>query len=91
MIFSALAASSGVRANTLFHDCWHVVQFKASGAAVEMDERVAREVDALDRQIEVARALDCYQADIDYLTDFRNNPAAIRARLEQGCVHHRDA
>lgn len=86
-------ADAGVRANTLFHDCWHVAQYEAAGnrGAVEMDERVEREVDALNKQIEVATALKCYQADIDYLVAFRDDPAAIRARLEQGCVHHTSA
>jgi hypothetical protein len=81
---------AGVRANTLFHDCWHVVQFKKDGAADGMDERVAREIDAVDRQIEVAQVLKCYQADIDYLKRFENDPDAIRARLEQGVHTHHD-
>ncbi|MFL5294920.1 MAG: hypothetical protein ACJ798_00930 [Phenylobacterium sp.] len=80
----------GVRANIFFHDCWHVVQFKAGGFAHDLDERVAREVDALDRQIEVAEAMSCYAADIKFLTDFAADPQAIRDRLAFGVstMHH---
>jgi hypothetical protein len=82
---------AGVRANTLFHDCWHVVQFKKDGAAADVDEGVAREVDAVDRQIEVAQVLNCFQGDIDFLRRFENDTAAIRTRLAQGIhVHHSD-
>lgn len=81
---------AGVRANTFFHDCWHVVQFKAGGYAKDLDERVAREVEAIDRQIAVAQALMCYPADIDYLKGFENNPDGIRERLAFGvdAMHH---
>jgi hypothetical protein len=83
-------ADAGVRANTFFHDCWHVVQYKAAGFAGDLDERVRREVEAIDRQLEVARALNCYAADIEYLTAFENDPDAIRARLAYGvnAMHH---
>jgi hypothetical protein len=80
----------GVRANIFFHDCWHVVQFKADGFAADEDERVAREVDALNRQIEVAEAMNCYAADIQFLRDFAANQQAIRDRLAFGVetMHH---
>jgi hypothetical protein len=85
------ADKAGVRANTLFHDCWHVVQFKQDGPAADADEGVTREVDAVDRQIEVAKTLGCSQDDIDFLTRFENDTAAIRTRLAQGVhVHHND-
>jgi hypothetical protein len=83
---------AGVRANTFFHDCWHVVQFKNDGGlAADIDEAVEREIDAVNHQIEVAQVLDCYQADLDYLRGYENDRNAIRARLAQGvCVHHKD-
>ena len=81
---------AGVRANIFFHDCWHVVQFKADGFAADEDERVAREVDALNRQIEAAEAMNCYAADIQFLRDFAASPQAIRDRLTFGVetMHH---
>jgi hypothetical protein len=81
---------AGVRANTFFHDCWHVVQYKAGGFAQGDDERVAREVDALNHQIEAAEAMNCYPADIQFLRDFANDPQAIRDRLAYGVstMHH---
>ena len=80
----------GVRANIFFHDCWHVVQFKADGFAQDLDERVAREVDALDRQIEAAQAMACYAEDIKFLTDFAADRAGIEKRLAFGVstMHH---
>ncbi|HEY0436484.1 MAG TPA: hypothetical protein VGC92_07590 [Phenylobacterium sp.] len=79
-----------VRANIFFHDCWHVVQYKADGFAQDLDERVAREVDALERQIEAAQAMNCYAGDIKFLTDFAADPQAIRDRLAFGVstMHH---
>ena len=73
-------------ANTLFHDGWHVVQFKRAGNrhAHLIDERVAREVDAVDRQIEAATILGSSADDIAFLVGFRNDPARIRARLLEG-------
>jgi hypothetical protein len=82
----------GVRANTFFHDCWHVVQFKANGFAKDLDERVAREVDAINRQIEVAQAMNVYADDISFLRNFEDHPELIRARLAYGvdAMHHAD-
>lgn len=80
----------GVHANIFFHDCWHVVQYKAKGFPKSEDERVAREVDALDRQIEVAVAMNCYPEDIQFLKDFAADSHAIRQRLAFGVsdTHH---
>src|SRR6187402_481876 len=73
------------RAVTFFHDCWHVVQFRAAGNRfAEENERVAREVDAIERQLEVAKILQCRQEDIDFWKAYENNQQAILARLEQG-------
>ena len=79
----------GVRANTFFHDCWHVVQFKADGYATP-DQRVGREVDAIQRQIEVARRLNCRPEDIAYLQAFEDSQPKIVARLAEGVseMHH---
>ncbi len=80
----------GVRANTFFHDCWHVVQYKRDGYAQGEHDRVAREVDAIEHQIAVARQLNCRPADIAYLQAFEDNQAAIVARLAEGVseMHH---
>jgi hypothetical protein len=75
-----------VHANTFFHDCWHLVQFKAAGnryAYTEAD-KVGREVDAINHQIEVARALGCSPPEIHYLEDFRDDQTRIVARLDEG-------
>ncbi len=73
-------------ANTLFHDGWHVVQYKRAGnkRATKIDDRVAREVDAVDRQIEAARILGSAPSDIAFLQGFRDDPATIRLRLLEG-------
>jgi len=82
---------AGVRANILFHDCWHVVQFKALGFAADEDERVAREVDALERQVEVAEAMNCSPQDIQFLKDFAADQQAIKDRLAFGVENMHDA
>jgi hypothetical protein len=79
---------AGVRANTFFHDCWHLVQYAKSGYPRTVEEGVDREVDAVDRQIEVARVLECYDADLEFLTDYEHDRPAIRARLDQGIHTH---
>lgn len=73
-----------VRANTFFHDCWHVVQYKANGYANGDPERVAREVDAINRQIEVAERLQCRGEDIEYLRRFEDDQNRIQIRLAEG-------
>lgn len=75
-----------VHANTFFHDCWHVVQFKAAGNRYAYTERdkVDREVDAITHQIEVARTLGCSPSEIQFLLDFQANQGAIIARLDEG-------
>lgn len=80
-----------VRANTFFHDCCHVVQFKARGFAHQEDERVAREVDATLQQIEVARKLGCSPHEIQHLERFVGDHPTIVARLREGVkrmIHH---
>ena len=74
------------RANTLFHDGWHVVQFKRAGNkfAVKIDDRVAREVDATDQQIKAANILGSDPNDIKHLEKFRDNPDEIKRRLKEG-------
>jgi hypothetical protein len=75
-----------VHANTLFHDCWHVVQFRGHGNryANGLTERIEREVDAVDQQIAVAALLGCDEPEIRYLRDFRDNQQRIIARLDEG-------
>jgi len=82
-----------VRANTFFHDCWHVVQFKESGNrfARDQNEQVEREVDATGQQIEVAKLLGCQPHEISHLQHFMNDNAVIVARLKEGVglpMHH---
>jgi hypothetical protein len=79
---------AGVRANTFFHDCWHVVQYGKGGYPKTTEEGVDREVDAVDRQIEVAQVLACYDADLKFLADYEHDRPAIRARLDQGIHTH---
>jgi hypothetical protein len=77
-----------VRANTFFHDCWHVVQFKRIGDfARTPGDQVAREIDAIDRQIAVARKLGCDEREIQFLRDFRADQGRIVARLAEGVGH----
>ena len=73
-------------ANTLFHDSWHVVQFKRAGKkfAKDVDEEVDREVDATNQQIKAARILGSSASDIKHLEDFRDHPETIKARLLEG-------
>ena len=79
-------SDADVHGNTFFHDCWHVVQYRNAGDAYpgDDDERVAREVDAIDHQIEVARRLGCDARKISYLRGFRDSPSRIIARLAEG-------
>lgn len=75
-----------VRANTFFHDCWHVMQFRDAGNqyAREQKDQVAREVDAITHQIEVARILGCDAREIKFLQDFQSDQQRIIDRLEEG-------
>jgi len=75
-----------VHANTFFHDCWHVVQFKAAGNqyAYTLMDQVGREVDAINHQIGVAYMLGCSRSEIKFLEDFRDNQRLIIARLDEG-------
>jgi hypothetical protein len=75
-----------VRANTFFHDCWHVVQFKDAGNryASGQAQQVGREVDAITHQIEVARLVGCDAREIGYLQAFQADQQRIVDRLEEG-------
>ena len=75
-----------VHANTFFHDCWHVVQYKAHGNqyAYTLVDQVEREVDAITHQIGVAHTLGCSPSEIKFLEDFRGDQRLIIARLEDG-------
>ena len=74
-----------VRANTFFHDCWHVVQFKREGGFAQPgQEQVEREVDAINEQIKVARILGNSPDEIKFLEEFRDDQQRIRDRLEEG-------
>lgn len=77
---------SDVRANTYFHDCWHVVQFKEAGNkfAGDENERVHREVDAINHQIEVAKLLGNDAREIGFLENFRDDQNRIKIRLAEG-------
>lgn len=75
-----------VRANTYFHDCWHVVQYKRAGNqfAFTLARQLDREVDAISHQIGVAYTLGCDDREIKHLVDFRANQWAIIDRLRSG-------
>lgn len=75
-----------VRANTFFHDCWHVVQFKRDGAARADDvaDQVAREVDAINEQLKVCEILGNSQQEMQHLIAFRDDQQRIRERLKEG-------
>lgn len=75
-----------VRGNTYFHDCWHVIQFRDSGNTYARgeDEMAAREVDAINHQIEVGRILGNDAREIGFLENFRDDQSRIRERLREG-------
>jgi len=75
-----------VHANTYFHDCWHVIQFRDSGNTYARgeDEMAAREVDALERQIEVGIVLGNSEHELKFLRDFMGDQNRIRERLREG-------
>ncbi|MBC7985106.1 MAG: hypothetical protein H7X93_00315 [Sphingomonadaceae bacterium] len=73
-----------VRANTFFHDCWHVVQFHDAGFPDGDKERVWREVDATTHQIIVAKLLGCSDHETLHLEKFKNDQKAIIDRLNEG-------
>lgn len=73
------------RATYFLHDCWHVIQYQRDGGSAKtVDEMVQREVEAVDMQIAAARNLACDDQFINFLTNYRNNDAAIRERLQSG-------
>ncbi len=75
-----------VRANTFFHDCWHVIQFQRAGNKHAQGdvEPVEREVDAINKQIEVARVLGNDDREIKFLENFRDSQEDIKKRLREG-------
>jgi hypothetical protein len=75
-----------VHGNTFFHDCWHVVQFRRAGNKfAEGDtERVEREVDAINQQIEVGKILGNDERELKFLEDFRDDQDRIKERLREG-------
>ena len=75
-----------VRANTFFHDCWHVVQFKRAGNkfAHGQEEQVEREVDAINEQLKVAEILGNSPHEVEHLRKFRDDHPGIVARLKEG-------
>lgn len=77
-----------VHGHTLFHDCWHVVQFRRDGGFARGHVQVAREVEAINHQIKVAQLLGCDDREIQFLRDFRDDQNRLLARLEEG-VHTR--
>ena len=79
-------SDADVRANTFFHDCWHVVQYKRAGNrfANGQAEQVAREVDAINEQLKVAATLGNSPHEIQHLIAFRDNQQGIIARLREG-------
>ncbi len=80
-----------VRAHTLFHDCFHVIQYwRRQTFAQSENERVAREVEAIDQQIEVAKRLGTYPASIAFLEAFKSDQSRLEARLAEGVRMHHD-
>lgn len=78
-----------VHGHTLFHDCWHIVQFiRDGGFAMGQHVQVAREVEAINHQIKVAQLLGCDDREIEFLRAFRDDQSLILARLEES-VHVR--
>lgn len=74
------------RATYYLHDCWHVMQFRERGLSADLHEEIDREVDAMDRQIEVANILNCGPTLLKFLTDYRADRNAIEARIKDGFV-----
>jgi hypothetical protein len=80
-----------VRAHTLFHDCFHIVQYwRNQTFAGSEDERVAREVEAIDRQIEVATRLGAHPSYITFLVNFKDDQERLKMRLAEGVRMHHD-
>lgn len=74
-----------VHANMLFHDGWHVVQHLRDGGYPKSEaEQVEREIDAIDRQVVVARRLGCEEHKAVFLEDFGADRERIAARIREG-------
>jgi hypothetical protein len=67
-----------------YHDAHHIRQWLAGDRDSDLEKRVDREVEATLRQIEVAKAMRCDSAFIDWLTSYARDRDAIRARLYSG-------
>ena len=67
-----------------FHDAFHVRQWIRQDRGARLDQRIAREREATDRQLEVAVIMGADQILIDDLTDYRNSDERIKARLSTG-------
>jgi hypothetical protein len=73
-----------VHAATLLHDCWHIIQYRRSGDPADKPEAIAREVEAMDKQLDGAVRLGCEPHEIDFWRAYRNDPEAIAARIDEG-------
>ena len=84
--FLAPGVAYGARRPTFyFHDSWHLAQYRATGRmSNDLQEEVDREVDATQRQLEVAQVLGCDAAFIAYLDEYLHNRDEITARIGQG-------
>jgi hypothetical protein len=78
-----LNRDADVHANTFFHDCWHVIQYRGSGYP-QPGQEAEREIDAISHQVIVAAQLGCSDLEINHLKNFAGNPAAVEARLAEG-------
>ncbi|MEZ5654938.1 MAG: hypothetical protein R3E04_03455 [Sphingobium sp.] len=84
-----LNRDADVHGHTLFHDCWHIVQYiRDDGFARQRHVQIAREIEATNHQIKVAQLLGCDDREIDFLKNFRDDQSVILVRLEEG-VHIR--
>jgi hypothetical protein len=73
-----------LHAHTLFHDCWHVVQYNQTHRfAKPGNEQIEREVDAITHQIAVAEHLGAKQYEIDFLRSFCN-AQSLGLRIAEG-------
>lgn len=74
-----------VRAHTLFHDCFHIVQYWRNETFAKDDqERIEREVEAIEKQIEVAEHLEAHPSYIQFLVNFKGSQEALDSRFAEG-------
>ena len=73
------------RPTAYYHDAWHVRQYLENGHPPDDTEvLIDREQDAMVRQLEVARKLNCDSVMISDLEDYSVNRSRIKARLSSG-------